>query len=66
MHDVLITGIQTLIILIGILLNRANIKGVRGEMAADFASLRSEMNTRFDKVDAGIRACIDAGRRRSS
>ena len=73
MHDVLITGIQTLVILIGILMNRASIRGVRREMNAgfdivsgEFKGLRAEMNSHFDKMDSKIDARfdkIDAGLR---
>ncbi len=73
MHDFLITGIQTLVILIGILMNRASIRGVRDEMNARFDAmdarfdkLSGAMDARFDAMDARLRACIDAARKRSS
>ena len=66
MHDFLITGIQTLVILIGILMNRASIRGVRDEMNARFDKLSGTMDARFDAMDARLRACIDAARKRSS
>ena len=77
MHDFLITGIQTLVILIGILMNRASIRGVRdemnarfdklsGTMDAGFDKLSGAMDARFDAMDARLRACIDAARKRSS
>jgi hypothetical protein len=52
MHDVIVVGIP---ILAGILFNRNDIRELRGEIN----SLRSEMYSRFDKVDmqlSGINA----------
>ena len=67
MHDFLITGIQTLVILIGILMNRASIRGVRDEMNARFDAmdarfdkLSGTMDARFDKLSGAMDARFDA------
>ena len=52
MHDVLIVGVPLIAILAGILLNRQ-----------EASSLRSELNSRFDKVDAkfeSVQRSVDA------
>ena len=62
MHDVIIVGVPLLAILAGILFNRSDIQGLRNEISglrsefkADIRDLRSEMNSRFDRVDAELR-----------
>ncbi len=55
MHDVFIVSVPLIIILAGILLNRADTKELRAEMK----DLRAEMQKRFDQTDAHL-ARIDA------
>ena len=66
MHDIFTIGIPVLAILAGILLNRSDVKELRNEMRSELGSLRnsfqseirdlrSEMNRRFDAVDAELR-----------
>jgi hypothetical protein len=47
MHDVIIVGVPLIAILAGILFSRSDVKDLRTEIG----SLRSEMNTRFNKVE---------------
>jgi hypothetical protein len=58
MHDVMIVGLPLVVILAGILLNRAEVRELRGEMKdlrGEIRELRSEMNSRFNAVDAELR-----------
>jgi hypothetical protein len=55
MHDVVNVGLPTLMILAGILLNRAEVKELRTEVLSQIKELRSEMNARFNAVDAELR-----------
>ncbi len=62
MHDVVNVGVPTLMILAGILLNRAEVKELRSEglsqikeLRSEMNVLRSEMNARFNAVDAELR-----------
>lgn len=43
MHDVYTVGIPVLVIILGILLNRSDVKELRAALAAESASLRSEI-----------------------
>ena len=58
MHDVFIVSVPLIIILAGILLNRADTKELRVKMK----DLHAEMEKRFDQTDAHL-ARIDAGLR---
>ena len=51
MHDVIVVGIPLIAILAGILFNRSDTKELRAEMTDEFNSFRSEVNTRFNRVD---------------
>jgi hypothetical protein len=55
MHDVLIVTAPLVAILAGILFNRSDMQILRGELKAEIKELRSEMNGRFDRVDAELR-----------
>jgi len=48
---ILTAAVPTLLIALGIILNRSDVHGVRGEIA----ELRREMLARFDSVDAELR-----------
>jgi hypothetical protein len=55
MHDIITVGLPILVILFGILLNRADIKDLRAEINTRFDKFRDEINARFDAVDAELR-----------
>ena len=55
MHDVLIVSVPLITILAGLFFNRTEMQGLRAELKADMKDLRSEMNGRFDRVDAELR-----------
>ena len=65
MHDVVTVGLPLIAILAGILLNRSDVKDLRGEIKgvlaeikdvrAEIKELRGEMNARFNAVDAELR-----------
>ncbi len=48
MHDTLTVGIPVMVIVLGIFMNRSEVKDLRAEMK----DLRAEMVRRFDLVDA--------------
>lgn len=50
MHDVLIVGLPMLMILAGILMNRADVKELRAEMKAELGGMRQEANARHSEV----------------
>lgn len=52
MHDVLIVGLPMLMILAGILLNRADVKELRAEMKADISSVRFDMKDMRQEANA--------------
>ena len=51
MHDALITGLPIMVIIIGILVNRHDVRAVRDELRADMKDLRAEVNRRFEEVN---------------
>lgn len=53
-------GLPTLAVLIGILINSQRTDRLEKHMEAQIASLRSEMNARFDAVDARFEAAHQA------
>jgi hypothetical protein len=62
MHDLVIVGVPLIAILAGILLNRSEVKDLRSEVVSQIKELRiemnvlrSEMNARFNAIDAGLR-----------
>ena len=50
MHDVLIVGLPMLMILAGILMNRADVKEFRAEMRSELSGMRQEANARHSEV----------------
>jgi len=59
MHDIITVGLPILVILFGILLNRADIKDLRAEINTRFDKFRDEINARFDAINARFDA-VDA------
>ncbi len=51
MHDALQTGLPLALILIGIILNRHDVKDLRREMLENLERRFDEVDRRFDKVD---------------
>jgi hypothetical protein len=56
----LAVGIPTLAVLVGILLNARQTERLEKHMDAQLTSFRSEMNARFDAVDARFQAAHEA------
>ncbi len=54
MHDVIIVGVPLLAILAGILFNRNDLSNLRGEVRNDIKDLRTEMQSRFNKVEGHL------------
>ena len=51
MHDVLSVGIPLVAILAGILFNRSDVGSLRTEVRNDLKELRTDMQSRFNKVE---------------
>jgi hypothetical protein len=54
MHDAYLIGIPTLVIILGILLNRSDVRELRTEMRAEIRGLRGEMTSEISGLRSEI------------